>query len=81
MQTIYAEDVAPYMSTFGFSLAGGTDLDGNTYPDMVVGAYESASSVVLRARPVVDLKVHKRQLSLTKLFFINLTCVYLCVRR
>lgn len=32
----------PYtVSTFGFALSGGKDLDGNQYPDLIVGAYES----------------------------------------
>lgn len=49
-QVIYAEDVAgtEHLSTFGFSLAGGIDLDGNQYPDMVVGAYESNNAIVFK---------------------------------
>lgn len=49
-QVIHAEDItgAEQMSTFGFSLAGGIDLDGNRYPDMVVGAYESNKAIVLK---------------------------------
>ncbi|XP_069954463.1 integrin alpha-PS2 isoform X2 [Cherax quadricarinatus] len=39
--------------TFGWSLAGGEDLDGNEYPDLLVGAYDANSVFVLRARPVV----------------------------
>ena len=33
-QVIYAEDVigTDHLSTFGFSLSGGIDLDGNQYP-------------------------------------------------
>jgi len=41
--------------TFGYSLSGGVDLDGNSYPDLLVGAYESAAAVVLRSRPIVDI--------------------------
>jgi len=29
------------LNSFGFSLFGGLDLDGNKYPDLAVGAYES----------------------------------------
>lgn len=45
-QVIYAEDVggSGYLSTFGFSLSGGIDLDGNVYPDLAVGAYEANKS-------------------------------------
>uniref|UniRef100_A0A6B2EJX2 Putative vitronectin receptor alpha subunit n=1 Tax=Phlebotomus kandelakii TaxID=1109342 RepID=A0A6B2EJX2_9DIPT len=56
-QIIYAEDVVgtPYLTTFGFSLAGGVDLDGNQYPDLVVGAYEASKAIVFKSRPVVVL--------------------------
>lgn len=49
-QVIYAEDVmgTDHLSTFGFSIAGGIDLDGNQYPDMVVGAYESNKAIVFK---------------------------------
>lgn len=46
---IYAEDVSEKMLTcFGFSVTGGIDLDGNMYPDMAVGAYESNTVVVFK---------------------------------
>lgn len=49
-QTIFAEDVSRYnpVSTFGFSLSGGIDLDGNLYPDLAIGAYESNAAFVLK---------------------------------
>lgn len=49
-QVIFAEDVAgtAYLSTFGFSLSGGIDLDGNLYPDLVVGAYEANKAIVFK---------------------------------
>ncbi|XP_033219781.1 integrin alpha-PS2-like isoform X2 [Belonocnema kinseyi] len=58
-QVIFATDLEQPLQTFGFSVAGGQDLDRNTYPDMVVGAYESDSAVFLRSRPVIraDCKV------------------------
>ncbi len=31
-QVIFAEAVDTGMTTFGFSIAGGRDVDGNTYP-------------------------------------------------
>jgi integrin alpha 8 len=49
-QVIYAESVygMEKMSTFGFSVSGGIDLDNNLYPDMVVGAYNSERVVMFR---------------------------------
>lgn len=49
-QVIFAEDVAgsSFLSTFGFSLSGGIDLDGNMYPDLVVGAYEANKALVFK---------------------------------
>ena len=32
LQIIYAEDVAPGIKAFGFSMSGGYDMDGNIYP-------------------------------------------------
>uniref|UniRef100_A0A8C5QNM2 Integrin subunit alpha 2b n=1 Tax=Leptobrachium leishanense TaxID=445787 RepID=A0A8C5QNM2_9ANUR len=42
-------------SRFGFSLRGGTDIDGNGYPDLLVGAFENETVYVYRAQPVVVL--------------------------
>ncbi|GAV07234.1 hypothetical protein RvY_17099-2 [Ramazzottius varieornatus] len=52
-QAIAARQLGPALSTFGWSLSGGIDMDGNQYPDVVVGAYKSDQAVVLRSRPVV----------------------------
>lgn len=43
------------MKTFGFSLSGDVDLDGNLYPDLVVGTYESGSVFVFRAQPIMQM--------------------------
>lgn len=47
-QVIYAETISTSLSTFGFSVSGGIDLDGNMYPDMVVGAYDSNMVAVFK---------------------------------
>ncbi|KAK4328736.1 hypothetical protein Pmani_000860 [Petrolisthes manimaculis] len=48
--------------TFGWSLAGGSDLDDNEYPDLVVGGYEGDAAIVIPTRPVVKATVTlKRQ--------------------
>ena len=54
-QVIFAEDVIPLptgaLTTFGFSITGGLDLDGNQYPDMAVGAYLSNKAFFFRLVP------------------------------
>ena len=41
------------------------DLDGNEYPDLLVGAYESAKAVYLKSSPVVHLKSEVSQSLIT----------------
>ncbi|XP_048504880.1 integrin alpha-PS2 isoform X1 [Athalia rosae] len=55
-QAIYAEQVNGVISTFGFSVAGGLDLDGNQYPDVVIGAYDSGTAAFFRSRPVIKIE-------------------------
>lgn len=48
-QVIYGEDISENVLTpFGFSISGGIDLDGNMYPDIAVGAYDSNTVVVFK---------------------------------
>lgn len=47
-QAITAEEITPGLTTFGFSLSGGVDLDNNNYTDLAVGAYKSDSVVFLK---------------------------------
>uniref|UniRef100_A0A672UL16 Integrin subunit alpha 2b n=1 Tax=Strigops habroptila TaxID=2489341 RepID=A0A672UL16_STRHB len=50
----------PGPAAFGFSLRGATDLDGNGYPDLLVGAYGAAKVAVYQGQPVL---VARTQLS------------------
>ncbi|KAM6042838.1 LOW QUALITY PROTEIN: integrin alpha-IIb [Theristicus caerulescens] len=50
----------PGPAAFGFALRGATDLDGNGYPDLLVGAYGAAKVAVYQGQPVV---VARTQLS------------------
>ena len=51
-----ASDIpGPPISTLGYSLSGGLDMDFNNHTDLLVGAYESDTVVILRARPVIDI--------------------------
>lgn len=55
-QVIHSEDILEQpVRTFGWSVSGGMDLDGNSYHDMVVGAYETDTALFFRSRPVVTL--------------------------
>nr|CAD7257446.1 unnamed protein product [Timema shepardi] len=67
-QIIFAEDIQATLSTFGFSLSGGVDLDENEYPDIVVGAYESDTAVIYNfdVQFVLDSKKPKSP----RLFFL-----------
>lgn len=44
------------IQTFGYSLSGGMDMDRNDYPDLTVGSYSDDKVVVLRGRPIVQIK-------------------------
>ncbi|RVE45363.1 hypothetical protein evm_009992 [Chilo suppressalis] len=55
-QVIRAESLPMTLRTFGYSLSGGVDLDGNGYPDLLVGAYENSSVALIRTRPIIDIK-------------------------
>ncbi|XP_022240619.1 integrin alpha-PS1-like [Limulus polyphemus] len=44
------------LTTFGYSLSGGLDMDSNGYPDLLIGAYESDAVILLRSRPIIDIR-------------------------
>ncbi|XP_061701838.1 integrin alpha-3-like isoform X2 [Syngnathoides biaculeatus] len=53
-QVISGSSLSPRLSTFGFSLSGGLDVDGNGHPDLLVGSLDD-TAVLLRSRPVIHL--------------------------
>uniref|UniRef100_A0A914VMX4 Integrin alpha-2 domain-containing protein n=1 Tax=Plectus sambesii TaxID=2011161 RepID=A0A914VMX4_9BILA len=59
-QKIEAQEVDVDMRTFGFSLAGGKDVDGNGYPDVAVGAWQSNKAVMFKTKPVVSVTGYVR---------------------
>jgi integrin alpha 7 len=44
------------INTFGSYLSGGLDIDGNDYPDLVVGAYNSSAAIALLSRPIISIQ-------------------------
>ncbi|NXT05127.1 ITA3 protein, partial [Prunella fulvescens] len=54
-QVISGSELGPTkIKTFGYSLSGGLDMDGNSYPDLLVGSL-GEPVVLLRARPVINI--------------------------
>ncbi|XP_037089062.1 integrin alpha-PS1-like isoform X3 [Pollicipes pollicipes] len=56
-QVIRSENVVGARApiTFGYSLGGGTDIDGNGYPDLLVGSFCNDTVALIRARPIVGI--------------------------
>ncbi|XP_029692243.1 integrin alpha-3-like isoform X2 [Takifugu rubripes] len=53
-QVIHGRAVSHRFTTFGYSLSGGHDVDGNKYPDLLVGSLDHTVAL-LRTRPVLHL--------------------------
>ncbi|XP_033501662.2 integrin alpha-3-like isoform X2 [Epinephelus lanceolatus] len=53
-QVIRGSRVSAAFSTFGYSLSAGLDVDGNKYPDLLIGSLDDTVAL-LRTRPVVHL--------------------------
>lgn len=43
---IHGSQVAPHFRTFGFSLSGARDVDGNQYPDLLIGSLDDAVALL-----------------------------------
>lgn len=56
--------LAKPIKTFGSSLSGGVDFDDNSYPDLLIGAYQSSSVVALLSRPITNIKTEVRGVEL-----------------
>ncbi|ROT80971.1 integrin alpha 5 [Penaeus vannamei] len=54
-QKITASQFSTGLRSFGFSIDGGIDVDHNSHPDLIIGAPESDTAVLIRTAPVVNL--------------------------
>uniref|UniRef100_A0A1I7WZ37 Integrin_alpha2 domain-containing protein n=1 Tax=Heterorhabditis bacteriophora TaxID=37862 RepID=A0A1I7WZ37_HETBA len=54
-QKVEATALGSQVKTFGFSVAGGVDVDGNGMPDVAVGGWKSGNAAVLLTKPVVTV--------------------------
>lgn len=52
------------LQTFGSSLSGGVDFDDNSYPDLLIGAYQSSAVVALLSRPITNITTEVRGIEL-----------------
>lgn len=82
-------------TAFGFTLRGGADIDGNGYPDLLVGAWSADRAFVYRSQAVIrsrvyvsllpdflnpDVKLCHRENTLVSCFVIQM-CVYVSGHR
>ncbi|XP_049537436.1 integrin alpha-PS1 isoform X2 [Anopheles darlingi] len=58
-QDFVANPLTPPWQTFGSSLAGSYDLDGNAYPDLIVGSYGSDRVAALLSRPIINIRTYE----------------------
>ncbi|XP_051968870.1 integrin alpha-3b [Xyrauchen texanus] len=76
-QVIEGKSLGPSgFQTFGYSLNGGMDMDGNDYPDILVGSLDDRIAL-LRARPVIHLS---KNLTVEPKIVIPSQCVDPCIK-
>lgn len=61
LKTSFSQRITPssfgaVLQSFGHSISGKLDVDGNGYPDLAVGAYQSGKAVVFLSRPVIEME-------------------------
>uniref|UniRef100_A0A671RHJ3 Integrin alpha-3-like n=1 Tax=Sinocyclocheilus anshuiensis TaxID=1608454 RepID=A0A671RHJ3_9TELE len=76
-QAIEGKSLGPSdFQTFGYSLSGGMDMDGNDYPDILVGSMDDRIAL-LRARPVIHLS---KNFTVEPKIVIPSQCVNSCIK-
>ncbi|XP_038049393.1 integrin alpha-9-like isoform X2 [Patiria miniata] len=54
-QRLSGRTFTPHLKSFGSALSGGIDMDGNQYPDLLIGAHQSNRAVLYLSRPVIKM--------------------------
>lgn len=75
-QILRPKDVGYAFTTFGNSLSGGIDLDGNSYPDLLIGSYESAAITAVLARPITNIETEVRSTELDNIDPLKGGCLH-----
>lgn len=75
-QILRPKDVGHAFTTFGNSLAGGIDLDGNSYPDLLIGSYESAAITAVLARPITNIQTEVRSVEMDNIDPLKPGCLH-----
>ncbi|XP_077062271.1 integrin alpha-3b [Siphateles boraxobius] len=76
-QVIEGKSLGPSgFQTFGYSLNGGMDMDGNDYPDILVGSMDDRIAL-LRSRPVIHLS---KNFTVEPSIVIPSQCVNSCIK-
>ncbi|XP_067225800.1 integrin alpha-3b isoform X1 [Chanodichthys erythropterus] len=76
-QVIEGKSLGPSgFQTFGYSLNGGMDMDGNDYPDILVGSMDDRIAL-LRSRPVIHLS---KNFTVEPKIVIPSQCVNSCIK-
>uniref|UniRef100_A0A3P8SJT5 Uncharacterized protein n=1 Tax=Amphiprion percula TaxID=161767 RepID=A0A3P8SJT5_AMPPE len=75
-QVIHGSSVSLRFRTFGYSLSAGVDVDGNKYPDLLVGSLDDTVAL-LRSRPVVQLNKTLRFSCVCSYVVFSYFCVFI----
>lgn len=51
VQVIRGSSISPGFRTFGYSLSAGLDVDGNKYPDLLVGSLDDSVALLRYIKP------------------------------
>uniref|UniRef100_A0A3Q3QZ22 Integrin alpha-2 domain-containing protein n=1 Tax=Monopterus albus TaxID=43700 RepID=A0A3Q3QZ22_MONAL len=82
LQVIQGSSVSPGFRTFGYSLAAGQDVDGNKYPDLLVGSLDDTVALLRYIKPVPAYRIFYCPLVESSLCVLNAiinVCFRLCL--